>query len=108
VKQVWISRRTALGYCYEPCSNLIGGRAYVDPVFSGRVCRGAELKGERCWSVWYAISVELRDRGYIRETTIQSKVFAVGDDDRWEGRVVEGCLANVEIDHAVASSGSGI
>ena len=29
-------------------------------------------------------------------------------DVSWEGRVVEQCLANVEIDCAVASSGSGV
>ena len=26
----------------------------------------------------------------------------------WEGRVVERCLANIEIDRAIVSSGSGV
>jgi hypothetical protein len=77
-----MSGRTALRSCYEPCSDVIGGRAHVDAAFDGCVCGGAELEGERCWSVWYAISVELRDGGWgIRETTIHGKVFVVGNDD---------------------------
>ena len=77
-----MSGRTALVSCYEPCSNVIGGRAYVDAVFNGCVCGGAELEGERCWSVLYAISVESRDGGWdMRETTIHGEVFVVEDDD---------------------------
>lgn len=58
-------------------SNVMGGRVYVDAASNCCVCGAAELEGERCYSVWYTISVESRG---IRETAMHGKDFVVGDN----------------------------